>query len=33
MLRLQEIGEKDGKYATLNYEKVKACSLVEINSQ
>jgi transposase len=33
MLRLQEIGEKDGKYAALNYEKVKTCPLVEIYSQ
>ena len=33
MLRLQEIGEKDGKYATSNYEKVKTCPLVEIHSQ
>jgi hypothetical protein len=33
MLRLQEIGEKDGKYATPNYKKMKACPLVEINSQ
>jgi len=33
MLRLQKIGEKDGKYATSNYEKVKTCPLIEINSQ
>jgi hypothetical protein len=33
MLRLQEIGEKDGKYLTLNYEKVKVYPLLEINSQ
>ena len=33
MLRLRKMGEKDRKYATLNYGKVKACSLVEINSQ
>jgi hypothetical protein len=33
MLRLQEIGEKDGKNATSNYEKVKVHPLLEINSQ
>jgi len=31
MLKLRKIGEKYGEYATLNYGKVRACSLIEIN--